>query len=271
MMRRARYLGCLVLFYFAAVPGFSQVQSFRVLAFYSTNVEQDHVDFATAAIPFFQDMAKRDHFEFKATSNWNDLAPAVLKDYQVVLWLNEFPSTPAQRAAFAEYMEHGGTWMGFHVAGWMESRESWPWFADFLGTMFSGNSWPPMPATISVDDRDHPATKGMPVSFVSPDNEWYSWQPSPRNNSKIKVLMTLAPTNYPLGFKDTLGGGDIPVTWTNTKYKMLYTNMGHCAKVLSSPVQNQFFESALLWLGGRRDRLPSARMLAQSKMSRLCR
>jgi len=251
MIRRMKLFFGIAFFGLCVLSGFSQAKTFRVLAFYSTNVEQDHVDFAMQAIPFFQSMAERDHFTFLATSNWNDLNPATLKDYQVVLWLNEFPATQAQRKAFADYMEHGGAWMGFHVAGWMESRETWPWFADFLGTMFSGNSWPPMPATLMIDDPGDPVTRGMPKSFVSPDNEWYSWQPSPRNNPDIKVLITLAPSNYPLGFKDTLGGGDVPVAWTNKKYKMVYTNMGHGARILSDETQNRFFENALLWLGGR--------------------
>jgi hypothetical protein len=30
---------------------------------------------------------------------------------------------------------------------------------------------------------------------------------------------------------------------------MLYTNMGHGNKILTSQQQNRFFESALLWLG----------------------
>jgi hypothetical protein len=30
---------------------------------------------------------------------------------------------------------------------------------------------------------------------------------------------------------------------------MLYTNLGHGDKILSSSQQNRFFESALLWLG----------------------
>jgi uncharacterized protein len=252
MIRRLRLLCCLVALGVAVGQGFGQKKPFHVLAFYSTHGEQDHVSFAKEAIPFFQAMAVRDHFDFKATSNWDDMNPAVLKDYQVVVWLNEFPSTAAQRKAFEDFMERGGAWMGFHIAGWMENRATWPWFADFLGTMFVGNSWPPLPATLTVDDPKHPAVKGLPGSFVSPDNEWYSWQPDPRSNPNIKVLMTLAASNYPLGFKDTLGGGDIPVTWTNIKYKMIYTNMGHCDKVLSSATQNLFFENALLWLGGRR-------------------
>lgn len=251
MLRHLRLLCLFAVLAFAAVTVSGQAKSFRVLAFYTTHGEQDHIDFAMQAISFYQAMAARDHFEFKATSNWDDLNPAVLKDYQVVLWLNEFPSTAAQRKAFEDFMEHGGAWMGFHVAGWMESRANWPWFADFLGTMFSGNSWPPLPAMLDVDDANHPATHGLPSSFVSPDNEWYSWQPSPRTQPNIKVLMTLAPSNYPIGFKDTLGGEDVPVTWMNTRYKMIYTNMGHGSKILDSATQNRFFENALLWLGGR--------------------
>ena len=110
------------------------------------------------------------------------------------------------------------------------------------------NSWPPLPATLNVDDREHPVTKRMPATFESPSNEWYSWEPSPRLNRDVKVLVTLAPSNFPLGFKDILSGGDIPIVWTNTKYRMVYLNMGHGDKVLTSPTQNNMFEDALLWL-----------------------
>jgi type 1 glutamine amidotransferase len=253
MIRRMRSLTVAAVVAFGAAIGFCQNPAFHVLAFHSMHVEQDHMDFSAQAIPFFEEMARRDHFEFNATSNWDDMNPAVLNQVQVVLWLDDTPATPAQRAAFQGYMEHGGAWFGFHIAGYMDSRETWPWFADFLGTVFYGNSWPPLPGTLSIDDPAHAAVKGLPASFVSPANEWYSWAPNPRHSPNIKVLMTLAPSNYPLGFKDTLGGGDIPVTWTNTKYKMIYTNMGHGNKIFTSPQQNLFFENALLWLGGRRE------------------
>src|ERR1700757_2534180 len=133
----------LVAFAFAATAALGQNQPFHVLAFYSTHVEQDHVDFAMQAIPFFKAMSERDQFDFEVTSNWADMNPTVLKMYQVVLWLDDVPSTAEQRVAFQDYMEHGGAWLGFHIAGWMNNRETWPWFADFLGTVFYGNSWPP--------------------------------------------------------------------------------------------------------------------------------
>jgi uncharacterized protein len=250
MIRLARAL-CLLLAFVVPAMAFSQARPFHVLAFYSTNVEQDHVDFALQAIPFFRAMAKRDHFDFETTTDWGDMNPNVLSRYQVVIWLDYSPSTPKERAAFQNYMEHGGAWLGFHIAGYMDSREAWPWFADFLGAVFSGNSWPPLPARLDIDDPTHPAMRGLPASYMSPANEWYSWEPDPRHNPNIKVLMTLDPSNYPLGFKNTLSTGDIPVTWTNTKYKMIYTNMGHGNKIFTSPLQNRFFQNALLWLGGR--------------------
>ena len=64
--------------------------------------------------------------------------------------------------------------------------------------------------------------------------------------------MTLDSSNHPLGFKDTLTGGDIPVVWTNIKYKMIHMNIGNGDKIFTDLHQNQMFEDALCWLGERR-------------------
>jgi uncharacterized protein len=223
---------------------------FRVLAFYSETVEQDHVDFAHQAIPFFQSAGQRDHFEFVSTTNWDDMNAANLAHYQLVLWLDDFPHTPQQRAAFEQYMTHGGGWLGFHIAAYNDSDTHWPWFVDFLGgSIFYGNNWPPLPATVTVDDKTHPIAKDIPASFVSPSNEWYIWKPSPRLNKDVRVLLTLSPANYPIGLKDVVTGGDLPVVWTNTRYRMLYMNMGHGDRIFTSDTQNRLFEDAIVWLG----------------------
>jgi uncharacterized protein len=39
--------------------------------------------------------------------------------------------------------------------------------------------------------------------------------------------------------------------WTNTKYRMLYMNMGHGDKIFTDATQNQLIADGLLWLGGR--------------------
>lgn len=228
----------------------AQRPKFHVLAFYSETVEHDHVDFAHQAIDFFSKAARRDDFEFATTTNWDDLASANLAKYQLVVWLDDFPHTQQQRTAFEQYMEHGGGWLGFHIAAYNDAGTRWPWFVRFLGGgVFYGNNWPPLPATLKVDEPDDPVTHHLPQSFMAPANEWYSWRPSPRENKDVKVLLTLAPANYPLGMKDVLRGGDVPVVWTNTRYHMLYVNMGHGNKIFTSDIQNRLMEDAMLWVG----------------------
>lgn len=240
----------LFLLLFASLRGFAQEKpAFRVLAFYSETVEHDHVDFAHQAITFYSAQAKRDHFDFDTTKRWDDMNADTLARYQLVVWLDDFPHTPQQRTAFEQYMEHGGGWLGFHIAAYNDANTHWPWFLEFLGGgVFYGNNWPPLPAALVVDDPQHPVTRGLGKTLASPTNEWYIWKPSPRANKDVKVLLSVAPENYPIGFKDIITGGDLPVVWTNTRYRMLYLNMGHGDRVMSSDTQNGMFERALLWV-----------------------
>jgi len=257
------YLLALLLFLVAMFPSpgtFGQKTSFKVLAFYSTKVEPDHVLFAEGALKFFSDLSAKNNFTFESTTNWDDMNDLNLGKYQVVVWLNDEPPKPEQKRAFQKYMENGGAWLGFHVAAYNDKDSNWPWFVDFLGGgVFHSNSWPPLPAKLTVDDHSHPVTKQLPGSFLSPDNEWYVWKPSPRLNKGVRVLVTLDPSNYPIGFKDILTSGDLPVVWTNTKYKMLYMNMGHGDKIFRSPIQNKLIEDATLWLGTLRDKKSSVK------------
>src|SRR5260370_38041190 len=254
---------------FPSTGTFGQQTSFKVLAFYSTKVEPDHVQFAEGALKFFSGLSEKNNFTFDSTSNWDDMNDFNLGKYQVVVWLNDEPSKAGQRGAFQEYIENGGAWLGFHVAAYNDKDSNWPWFVDFLGGgVFHINSWPPLPAKLTVDDRSHPVTKPLPGSFISPDNALYIWKPSPRLNKSVRVLVTLDPSNYPIGFKDVLTSGDLPVVWTNTKYKMLYVNMGHGDKIFASPIQNKLIEDATLWLGAIRGKKRSVHLgiSAQAEM-----
>src|ERR1700761_9314821 len=101
-----------------------------------------------------------------------------------------------------------------------------------------------MPAKVIVDSPRDAVAAGLPESYVAPNNEWYIWKPSPRLNHNVRVLLTLDPSNYPIGLKGILTQGDLPVAWTNTKYKMVYMNMGHGDRIFTSPTQNKFIENA---------------------------
>ncbi|HXJ41812.1 MAG TPA: ThuA domain-containing protein [Bryobacteraceae bacterium] len=222
----------------------------KVLLFFSLGVEADHMLFATDALKFFAEQADRHDFRVEATSNWADLNEENLKQYQLVVWLNNFPPG-AQQPAFQHYMENGGAWLGFHVAAYNDRNSRWTWFRQFLGgAIFGVNNWPPLPAKLIVDDTESPITRGLPKTWVSPTNEWYAWRPSPRLDKNVKVFLTLDPAQYPLGIKGLITDKDpdVPVVWTNTNFRMLYMNMGHGDKVFTSPVQNTLFENGILWL-----------------------
>jgi hypothetical protein len=47
--------------------------------------------------------------------------------------------------------------------------------------------------------------------------------------------------------KDIVPDGDLPVVWSNTKYKMLYMNMGHGNLIFSDPVQNRLMTNSVLY------------------------
>jgi len=234
-------------------PAGAKEPAFKVLAFYSIDVEPDHVKTAKDALAFYQELAAKNNFVLDATTEWTKLNENDLKPYRLILWLNNFPQTPEQRAAFEKYMEHGGGWIGFHVAAYNDKDTHWPWFVEFLGgAVFYTNNWPVLPAKLTIDDSTHPVTKSLPATYEAPANEWYLWKPSPRLNKDVRVLVTLDPSNYPIGKKDVITEGDLPVVWTNTKYRMLYINMGHGPLVYGDPIQNKLFENALLWLGNKK-------------------
>ena len=219
----------------------------KVLAFFTAGGELDHYLFAQQAMRALGARANDGGYDFTATSDWDDLNESRLRDVRVVIWLNDPPHTPAQRQAFERYMTGGGAWLGFHVSGF--GTNAWPWFTGFMGgSRFQANNWPAMPARLNVDHPEHPIVKDVPATFVAPINEWYSWSPSPRGNPDVTVLMTLDQSNFPLGVKNTINGGDVPVAWMNTRYRMVYLNFGHGDRVYSTPILPAIIDNSLRYL-----------------------
>jgi uncharacterized protein len=250
----------------------SAAPQFKVIAFYTGKNDLAHISFAHEANRWFPEMAAKYNFTHEATTNWNQLNAAFLSQYQVVLFLDTRPETPAQRAAFEDYMEHGGAWMGFHFAAFAltpsDVPQNWDWYHEkFLGSgEYWSNTWRPTSAILRVEDAQHPATRDLPMTFKSAPNEWYRWKNNLRANPDIKVLLSIDPSSFPLGTgpktNEIWHSGDYPVVWTNKKYKMIYMNMGHddmdyehktnkqLSSTFESETQNQLIIDSLLWLGG---------------------
>lgn len=222
---------------------------FKALIYYTDKAEEAHVEFAEQAIEFFKRLNYGDGYVLDITKDMAAYPYERLKEYNVVVMLNTIPYAKGEREAFEKYMDTGGGWIGFHAAAYNDGNTNWQWLVDFLGGgVFSANNWPPQPVKLRVDDTAHSVVKNLPKAFVAPESEWYQWTPSPRSNPDVDVLLSLSPDNYPLGIKDVVASGDFPVVWTNTKYRMIYLNMGHGSDEFSDATQKLLFVNAFRWI-----------------------
>lgn len=246
---------------------------FKVIAFYTAQEDKAHISFVHEANPWFTKMAAKYNFVYDSTKNWNNLNPDFLKNYQVVLFLDTRPDAPAQREAFEKYMKNGGAWMGFHFSAFAltpsKYNQDWDWYhKEFLGSgQYVSNIWRPSPAVLDVDTK-FPAMKKLPETFRTAPNEWYRWQYDLRQNPDIRILASIDSASFPLGTgpkqSEIWHSGFYPVVWTNTKYRMIYMNMGHndmdyehkydnTDKTLSytfgNEIEAKMILESLLWLG----------------------
>jgi uncharacterized protein len=247
---------------------------FNVIAFYTARNDQAHISFIHEAHTWLAEKAIENNFTYDSTNNWNNLNSEFLSRYQVVLFLDTRPDSAAQRIAFQKYMDNGGAWMGFHFAAFALTPsafpENWSWYHQtFLGCgEYASNTWRPTSAILRVEDNKHPATKKLPDIFKSAPSEWYRWKNDLRTNKDIKILLSVDSTSFPLGTgpkkHEIWHSGYYPIVWTNTKYRMIYLNMGHndidyenktnktLSSSFSSESQNQLIMNSLLWLGSEK-------------------
>ena len=263
----------LVIFVLLAQAG-TPSKTFKVIAFYTAKNDQAHISFVHEANQWFSEISAKQRFSYVSTNDWSKLNSDTLSHYQVVIFLDTRPDVPDQRMAFQKYMENGGAFMGFHFSAFAltpsDYPQNWDWFHNyFLGSgEYVSNTWRPTSAILKVENRNHPATRHLPAKFKSQPNEWYRWQNDLRTNPDIKILASIDSTSFPLGTgpkpHEIWHSGYYSVVWTNTKYRMIYINMGHndidyehqTNKELSfsftNKVQNRLIIDALNWLGTKK-------------------
>lgn len=249
----------------------SHAPSFKVIGFYTGKSDQAHISYVHEANRWLTKAAADNGFSYDSTNDWSRMTIDFLRQYQVVLFLDTRPEAASQRTAFEQYMKEGGAWIGFHFAGFAmtpsDFPQNWDWYHNaFLGSgEFVSNTWRPTSAVLRVEAPKHPAMQHLPATFSSSPNEWYRWKNDLRKNKDIKILLSIDSSSFPLGTGpkewEIWHSGYYPVVWTNTKFRMLYVNMGHndidyehhSDKELSftfvNATQNRFILDALKWLG----------------------
>ena len=231
---------------------YARAPRFKALLHWEPGAEEAHVQFDRQAIEFFHKLTYGEGWIMDQTTTLEGYSYERLKEYSVIISLNASPGSKASRSAFEQYMENGGGWIGFHASAYNDRNTHWPWLNQFLGCgAFYCNNWPPQPAMVECDMTDHAVTKTLPETFVAPASEFYQWQPSPRKNPDVEVLLSISPKMYPFGLKDVVSFGDFPIVWTNKKYRMVYLNMGHGDQGFVDATQQLLFVNVFRWIVSR--------------------
>jgi len=96
---------------------------------------------------------------------------------------------PAQEAALERFVRKGGGYAGVHSA--TDTEYDWPFYGSLVGAYFKDHP-PIQPATVVVDDRDHPSTSMLPATWPRTD-EWYNFRAQPVD---AEVLARVEETTY---------------------------------------------------------------------------
>jgi uncharacterized protein len=250
--RFASLLGTLTLIVLSSCIclGQSSHPRFRVVAI--AEAGGIHKPFVDAAKIWLAKEATADDFSIDYIENTDNIDDAFLSRYQVFIQLNYPPYgwKPAAVEAFQRYIEEGrGGWIGFHHAtllGEFDGYPMWPWFSRFMGGIrFTGYIATFASAQVHVEDPAHPLMKNVPKSFPVRDEEWYTYDKSPRPN--VHVLAAVDESTY--SPSTNIKMGDHPVIWTNehVKARNVYIFMGHHPDLFENQAFTTIFHNAILW------------------------
>ena len=212
-----------------------------------------HRPFVDAAKVWLQKLASDRNFAIDYIENTDKIDDDFLSHYQLIIQLNYPPYgwTPKAVAAFEKYIERGrGGWIGFHHAtllGEFDGTKMWPWFSQFMGGIRFTDYIPKFAtASVIVEDSSHPAMKNVGGSFTIDQEEWYTYDKSPRPN--VRVLARVDESTYAPDTRIKMGG-DHPVIWTNERYQArnIYIFMGHHPELFQNPAFTTIFSNSIFW------------------------
>lgn len=167
-----------------------------------------------------QKLGAENGFNVTWTEDSSYFTSANLRNYDAIIFLNTTMTVfdDAQKAAFKEYIQSGGGFVGVHSA--TDTEYDWPWYGEMVGGYFL-NHPPVLPAVIDVVDPNHPSTAHLPERWERVD-EWYNF----RNlNPEVNVLLKLDTDS----FEGSEHPGDHPIAWYHDfdGGRAFYTGLGH--------------------------------------------
>lgn len=217
-----------------------------------------HEPFTREAIKWLNAEGADQGFAMTEINRADPVSDRFLNDYACVIQLDYPPYTwpDYSQNAFVDYIDNGlGSWIGFHHAtllGDFDGYPMWDWFSDFMGGIRFNNYIAPLAdGEVVVEDKTHPVMAGVTPKFIVEDDEWYTYDKSPRPN--VRVLASVDESTYTPPSEIKMG--DHPVIWTNPdkKARNVYFQIGHSPRLFGNPMFKKLFANAIVWAIGARE------------------
>lgn len=218
-MKHFTYL--LVFIVTAALAGCSKSRpgKAKVLVFSKT------AGFRHASIPAGIEAVKKlgteNNFDVDTTEDASKFTENNLRQYSAIIFLNTTGDVlnTAQEADFERYVQAGGGFVGIHAA--TDTEYDWAWYGKLVGAYFSDHPPGTAKAKLTVTDKNHLSTKGLPDTWEHAD-EWYNFK---NLNTETNVLMKVDESTYSGGKM----GKDHPISWYHDYDggRAFYTELGH--------------------------------------------
>ncbi|MFE5512411.1 ThuA domain-containing protein [Streptomyces sp. NPDC056529] len=148
-----------------------------------------------------------------------------------------------QEAGLETYIESGGGFLGLHDAARTEPYSDW--FGGLIGARpAKTNPTAVQRAVVEVGDRQHPATKTLPLEWKRPD-KWLNWTTNP--SGVVHTVARVRESSYQPGAG--ANGADHPVSWCRDYDggRSFYTAMGGTADSYQETDFRTHLRGALNW------------------------
>ena len=145
--------------------------------------------------------------------------------------------------------DDGKGFVGVHAA--LDTNYKWPEYGEMIGGWFDQHPWGTFNAPIINEDRDFPAVRHFPPTFLKYDE---IYQPKEWSREKVHVLLSLdaKKLNYANNQRVHREDHDFAVAWDKTygKGRVFYSTLGHTQEAWADPDIRKMYFEAIKWVLG---------------------
>jgi type 1 glutamine amidotransferase len=175
-------------------------------------------------------LGAENNFDVDTTTDVNAFTTENLKKYKSLIFLSPTGTNifnDAQKAAFKQYINNGGGFVGIHAA--TDVNYEWEWYGQMVGAFFEKHP-KIQDAKLEIILPKNKINKGLPQPWMHKD-EWYNFKSV---SPDIKVLIKIDETSYTGGTMNN----NHPISWFHEFEggKIFYTALGHTKECYTDPL-----------------------------------